>query len=83
VIEHRFFLRMGELELCNTASLSEFNAVNGSPVIRDSQAVGEGHRSNMLGYATAQAVSQDAFDSLIFLCQRSAAVEKLSQRLGV
>ena len=27
------------------------------------QAIGEGHRSNMLGYATAKAVSQDSFDA--------------------
>jgi hypothetical protein len=34
---------------------------NGS-IIREGVSVGEGHRSNMAGYLTAAAVSQDSFN---------------------
>jgi hypothetical protein len=61
VIEHRSYFTMGNWNAL-TRLRWRVQRGNGS-IIREGQAIGEGHRSNMLGYATANAVSQDAFDA--------------------
>jgi len=61
VFEHRSFFTLGNWN-ASTRLRWRVQRENGS-IIRDGVSVGEGHRSNMLDYATAKAVSQDAFDS--------------------
>ena len=61
VIEHRSFFTYGNWNAV-TRLRWRVQRVDGS-LVREGQSIGEGHRSNMLGYATAKAVSQDAFDS--------------------
>jgi hypothetical protein len=60
VIEHRSFFTLGNW----SASIRlkwRVQRENGS-MVGDGVSVGEGHRSNMAGYFTAGAVSQDAFN---------------------
>jgi len=60
LIERRSFFTLG-----NWNALTRFKwrvQRENNSVIREGVSVGENHRSNMLGYATAKAVSQDAFD---------------------
>jgi hypothetical protein len=60
VIEHRSFFTLGNWN-ASTRLKWRVQQANGS-VLRESVSVGEGHRSNMAGYLTARAVSQDAFN---------------------
>jgi hypothetical protein len=59
VIEHRSFFTLGNWDAM-TRLKWRVQRGNGS-IVRDGVAIGEGHRSNMAGYLTAGAVSQDAF----------------------
>ena len=60
VIEHRSFFTLGDWN-APTRLKWRVKQANGS-VLREGVSVGEGHRSNMAGYLTAGAVSQDAFN---------------------
>jgi hypothetical protein len=61
VIENRSYFTMGNW---NALTRLRWRVQRGDrSVIREGQAIGEDHRSNMLGYATAKAVSQDSFDA--------------------
>jgi hypothetical protein len=59
VIEHRSFFTLGNWNAL-TRLKWRVQQRNGSN-IREGVSVGEGHRSNMAGYLTAAAVSQDSF----------------------
>jgi hypothetical protein len=61
VIEHRSFFTLG-----NWHATTRFKwrlERSGGQIIKDGTALGEGHRSNMAGYLTASAVSQDSFNA--------------------
>jgi len=60
VIEHRSYFTLGNWNAL-TRLKWRVQRENGS-IIREGVSVGEGHRSNMAGYLTAGAVSQDAFN---------------------
>jgi hypothetical protein len=60
VIEHRSFFTLGNWNAL-TRLKWRVQQRNGSN-IREGVSVGEGHRSNMAGYLTAAAVSQDSFN---------------------
>ena len=60
VIEHRSFFTLGNWN-ASTRLKWRVQQGNGS-IVREGVSVGEGHRSNMAGYLTAGAVSQDAFN---------------------
>jgi hypothetical protein len=60
VIEHRSFFTLGNWN-ASTRLKWRVQQSNGS-ILREGVSVGEGHRSNMAGYLTAGAVSQDAFN---------------------
>jgi hypothetical protein len=60
VIEHRSFFTLGNWN-ASTRLKWRVQQANGS-ILRERVSVGEGHRSNMAGYFTAGAVSQDAFN---------------------
>jgi hypothetical protein len=60
VIEHRSFFTLGNWN-APTRLKWRVQRENGS-MVGDGVSVGEGHRSNMAGYFTAGAVSQDAFN---------------------
>ena len=60
VIEHRSFFTIGNWNAL-TRLKWRVQRENGS-MIGEGVSVGEGHRSNMAGYLTAGAVSQDAFN---------------------
>jgi hypothetical protein len=60
VIEHRSFFTLGNWN-ASTRMKWRVQQGNGS-ILREAVAVGEGHRSNMAGYLTAAAVSQDSFN---------------------
>ena len=61
VIEHRSYFTMGNW---NALTRLRWRVQRGDGLlVREGQAIGECHRSNMLGYATANAVSQDSFDA--------------------
>ena len=60
VIEHRSFFTAGNWS-ASTRLKWRVQRENGS-MIGEGVSVGEGHRSNMAGYLTAGAVSQDAFN---------------------
>ena len=60
VIEHRSFFTLGNWN-ASTRLKWRVQQGNGS-ILREAVAVGEGHRSNMAGYLTAAAVSQDSFN---------------------
>lgn len=61
VIEHRSYFTYGNWNAV-TRLRWKVQRTDGS-IVGSGQAIGEGHRSNMLGYLTAKAVSQDAFTS--------------------
>jgi len=62
VIEHRSFFTP---ENCNASTRLKWRVQQGNgPILREGVSVGEGYRSNMAGYLTAAAVSQDS-DRLI------------------
>jgi hypothetical protein len=56
VIEHRSFFTLGNW---NVSTRLKWRV----QLLREGVSVGEGHRSNMAGYLTAGAVSQDAFNA--------------------
>jgi hypothetical protein len=60
VIEDRSFLTMGNWN-ASTRLKWRVQQGNGS-IVREGVSVGEDHRSNIAGYVTARAVSQDAFN---------------------
>jgi hypothetical protein len=60
VIEHRSFFTLGNWNAL-TRLKWRVQQGNGS-ILRESVSLGEGHRSNMAGYLTAAAVSQDSFN---------------------
>ena len=60
VIEHRSFFTLGNWN-ASTRLKWRVQEVNGS-IPREGVSLGEGHRSNMAGYLTAGAVSQDSFN---------------------
>ena len=60
VIEHQSFFTLGNWNAL-TRLKWRVQRGNGS-IVRDGISVGEGHRSNMVGYLTAAAVSQDSFN---------------------
>jgi hypothetical protein len=60
VIEHRSFFTLGNWN-ASTRLKWRVQEGNGS-ILREGVSVGEGHRSNMAGYLTAGAVSQDSFN---------------------
>ena len=60
VIEHRSYFTLGNWN-ASTRLKWRVQQGNGS-ILREGVSVGEGHRSNMAGYLTAGAVSQDAFN---------------------
>ena len=60
VIEHRSFFTLGNWN-ASTRLKWRVQQGNGS-ILREGVSVGEGHRSNMAGYLTAEAASQDAFN---------------------
>jgi hypothetical protein len=61
VIEHRSFFTLGNW---NALTRLKWRVQRGNGlIIRDGLSIGEGHRSNMAGYLTAHAVSQDAFNA--------------------
>ena len=60
VIEHRSFFTLGNWN-ASTRLKWRVQQGNGS-ILREGVSVGEGHRSNMAGYLTAEAVSQDSFN---------------------
>ena len=59
IVERRSFFTLGNWNAV-TRLRWRIQRANGS-MLGNGDAIGEGHRSNMLGYATAQAVSQDAY----------------------
>ena len=60
VIEHRSFFTLGNW---NASTRLKWRVQQGDgSILREGVSVGEGHRSNMAGYLTAEAVSQDAFN---------------------
>ena len=60
VVEHRSFFTLGNW---NASIRLKWRVQQGNgSILREGVSVGEGHRSNMAGYLTAGAVSQDAFD---------------------
>ena len=61
VIEHRSFFTLGNWH-ATTRLRWRIARIGGQP-IKDGIALGEGHRSNMVGYVTASAVSQDSFNA--------------------
>jgi hypothetical protein len=61
VIEHRSFFTLGNWHA--TTRLKWRIERSSGQMIKDGIAVGEGHRSNMTGYFTAAAVSQDSFNA--------------------
>jgi hypothetical protein len=60
VIEHRSYFTLGNWN-ASTRLKWRVQLENGA-IITDGISVGEGHRSNMAGYLTAGAASQDAFN---------------------
>ena len=60
VVEHRSFFTLGNWNAL-TRLKWRVQRANGS-IVQQGLSVGEGHRSNMAGYLTAGAVSQDAFN---------------------
>jgi hypothetical protein len=60
IIEDRSFFTMGNWN-ASTRLKWRVQQGNGS-IVREGVSVGEGHRSNIAGYVTARAVSQDAFN---------------------
>jgi len=60
VIEHRSFFTLGNWN-ASTRLKWRVQEGNGS-ILREGVSLGEGHRSNMAGYLTAGAVSQDSFN---------------------
>ena len=63
VIEDRSFFTM-VTGMSSTRLKWRVQQGNGS-IVREGVSVGEGHRSNIIGYVTARAVSQDAFNLAI------------------
>jgi hypothetical protein len=61
VIEHRSFFTLGNWHA--TTRLRWRIERTGGQLIKEGIALGEGHRSNMVGYITAGAVSQDSFNA--------------------
>jgi len=60
VIEDRSFFTMGNW---NASTRLKWRVQQGNGlIVREGVSVGEGHRSNIAGYVTARAVSQDAFN---------------------
>ena len=60
VIEHRSFFTLGNW---NASTRLKWRVQQGpGPILREGVSLGEGHRSNMAGYLTAAAVSQDSFN---------------------
>jgi hypothetical protein len=60
VIEYRSFFTLGNWN-ASTRLRWRVQQSNGS-LVQEGVSVGEGHRSNMVGYITAGAASQDAFN---------------------
>jgi uncharacterized protein (TIGR02246 family) len=60
VIEHRSFFTLGNWN-ASTRLKWRVQEGNGS-ILREGVSLGEGHRSNMAGYLTAGAVSQDSYN---------------------
>jgi len=60
IIEHRSFFTLGNWN-ASTRFRVKLLAVNGA-LVGQWDALGTAHRSNMLGYATAEAVSQDSYN---------------------
>jgi len=60
VIEHRSFFTLGNWNAL-TRLKGRVQQGNGS-ILREGVSLGEGHGSNMAGYLTAAAVSQDSFN---------------------
>ena len=61
VIEHRSFFTLGNWNA--VTKLKWRVESSGGRLVGEGLASGEGHRSNMAGYLTAQHVSQDAFNA--------------------
>jgi len=63
IIEHRSFFTLGNWNASTKLRVKLMNSKNN--IIGSWNAVGNAHRSNLAGYATAKAVSQDAYNIAI------------------
>jgi hypothetical protein len=62
VIEHRSFFTIGNW---HAVTRLKWRLDAGSNRIAEGESIGQGSRSNMFGYATASAVSKDAFNAAV------------------